>query len=97
MSTIRPIGDHVVVRPMKQQETISGIVLPDTANDAKTDRGTVIAVGPGRTLDDGTLSTMEVQAGDEILFSKYAPDEIEVDGEKFLILSASDIKATIEA
>lgn len=97
MSTIRPIGDHVVVRPMKPQEAVSGIILPDTANDAKTDRGTVVAVGPGRILDDGTLTPIGVREADDIIFSKYAPDEIEIDGEKVLILSASDIKAIIES
>lgn len=94
-SQLNPLGDHVVVKPKNEDVTASGIVIPDTAQDKKTDRGTVVAVGPGKLLDDGLRAVMEVKPDDEVVFSRYAPDELEVDGETLLILSATDIKATI--
>ena len=92
---LTPVGDHVIVRPLTEEKTASGIVIPDTAKDKKADRGEVIAVGPGKLLEDGKRAAMEVKKGDQVLFSKYAPDEIEVDGEEYLVISMSDIKAII--
>ena len=90
-----PLADHVIVKPLRETQTASGLVIPDTIKDAKTDRGEVIAVGPGRILENGSRSTMSVTAGDQILFSKYAADEIQIDGEDFLVLTESDIKAIV--
>lgn len=95
MSTLIPLSDHLIVRPHRETETASGLVIPDTVKDSKTDRGEVIAVGPGRILEDGTRSKMSVTPQDQVLFSKYAADEIEIDGEQLLVISESDVKATI--
>lgn len=95
-TTLTPLGDHLIVKPHRETTTPSGIVIPDSAQKEKTDRGQVLAVGPGRIQEDGTRSPIDVAVGDRVLFAKYAADEIEVDGETVLILSASDVKATIQ-
>ncbi|MEZ6040531.1 MAG: co-chaperone GroES [Planctomycetaceae bacterium] len=92
---INPLDDRVVVRPHEAEEkTAGGIVLPDAAKE-KQQRGTVIAVGPGRLLDSGERSAVSVQVGDEVLFGKYGGTEIEVDGEEVKILRESDILAKL--
>ena len=92
---IKPIGDRVVIKAIAQeQKTKSGIVLPDTAKE-KPQEGEVLAVGTGRTLENGEKSPMEVKAGDKVIFSKYAGTEIKVDGEEVLILNERDILAII--
>lgn len=95
-SPLTPVSDHIILRAKRETTTASGIVIPDTAKDTKSDRGEVIAVGPGRLQDDGTRAPMEVKPGDQILFSKYAADEIEVNGEDLLVISMSDVKAIIQ-
>ena len=92
---INPLDDRVVVRPMEAEErTAGGIVLPDAARE-KQQRGTVIAVGPGRLLDSDERSPVSVKVGDQVLFGKYGGTEIEVDGEDVKILRESDILAKI--
>ncbi|MEY3175998.1 MAG: 10 kDa chaperonin [Planctomycetota bacterium] len=92
---INPLDDRVVVRPMEAEErTAGGIVLPDAARE-KQQRGTVIAVGPGRLLDSGERCPVSVKVGDQVLFGKYGGTEIEVDGEDVKILRESDILAKI--
>jgi chaperonin GroES len=94
-TTLRPLGDRVVVRPTEQEEvTASGIVLPDTAKE-KPQRGEVIAVGPGRIADDGTRLPMDVKDGEQVLFAKYAGTEIKVGDEEYLIISEKDILAVV--
>lgn len=93
--SLTPLADYVLLKPIRETHTASGIVIPDTVKDRKSDRGEVIAVGPGKIQEDGTRSVMDVKAGDRILFSKYAADEIEVDGEELLIIQSHDCKATI--
>ncbi len=93
---LKPLGDRLVVKPTPREEmTKSGIVLPDTAKE-RPQEGSVIAVGPGRTLDDGTREAMEVSVGQKILFQKYAGTEFKLDDEELLILSQKDILAVIE-
>ncbi len=93
---LKPLGDRLVVRPSEREEmTKSGIVLPDTAKE-RPQEGTVLSVGPGRTLDDGKLEKMEVRAGQKVLFQKYAGTEFKIDEEDLLILSQKDILAVIE-
>ena len=92
---IIPTGDHVLLKPVRETTTSSGIVIPDTIKDQKSDRGDVVAVGPGKLQDDGTRAPIEAKEGDRVIFSKYAADEIEVDGESFVILQSHDIKAII--
>lgn len=93
---LRPLGDRVVVRPLAREEvTKSGIVLPDTAKE-KPQQGEVLAVGPGRVLDNGERQKMDVKNGDRVLFAKYAGTEFKLDDEELLILSEKDILAVIE-
>jgi chaperonin GroES len=93
---LKPLGDRLVVRPSEREEmTKSGIVLPDTAKE-RPQEGTVLSVGPGRTLDDGKLEKMEVREGQKVLFQKYAGTEFKLDEEDLLILSQKDVLAVIE-
>ena len=93
---LKPLGDRLVVRPTPREEmTRSGIVLPDTAKE-RPQEGTIIAVGPGRTLDDGSREAMDVSPGQKILFQKYAGTEFKLEDEDLLILSQKDILAVIE-
>jgi chaperonin GroES len=94
---LKPLFSNVIVKPLKNEEiTKSGIVLPDTTDKEKPERGEVIAVGTGRILDNGQVAPMTVKVGDKIMFKKYSPDEIKVDDQEYLVLSESDIIAIIE-
>ena len=94
--TLQPLGDKVVVeREESQTKTAGGIVLPDSAKD-KPSRGTIIAIGTGKLLDDGTRGSLQVKKGDRVLFTSYAPETISIDDEEFLLMSESDILAVIE-
>lgn len=94
-TNVKPLGDRVLVKPSTREEvTKSGIVLPDTAKE-KPQRGKVVAVGAGRISEDGKRQPMDVQAGDEVLFAKYAGTELKMEDEEFLILSEKDILAKI--
>jgi chaperonin GroES len=92
---LRPLGDRVVLRPVKREEvTKSGIVLPDTAQE-KPQRGVVIAKGKGRILDDGSKIEIDLNEGDEVLFAKYAGTEFKVDDDELLVISEKDILAVV--
>ncbi len=92
---LKPLGDRLVVEPVSREEqTASGIVLPDTAKE-KPHRGTVVAAGEGRRDDDGDRIPMEVKVGDEVLFAKYAGTEFKLDDKDFLILAEKDVLAVI--
>jgi chaperonin GroES len=94
---LRPLGDRVVVQPSAREEmTKSGIVIPDTAKE-KPQEGNIIAVGPGRVLDDGMRESMDVKAGDTVLYAKYAGTELKIEGEDLLIVSQKDILAIVES
>jgi chaperonin GroES len=93
---LRPLGDRVVVNPTPREEmTKSGIVLPDTAKE-KPQEGTILAVGPGRILDDGKREAMDVKVGQKVLYGKYAGTEFKVDDDELLIVSQKDILAIVE-
>ncbi len=93
---LRPLGDRVVIKPTPREEmTKSGIVLPDTAKE-KPQEGTILAVGPGRILEDGKRETLDVKDGQKVLYAKYAGTEFKVDGEDLLIVSQKDILAIVE-
>ena len=93
---LRPLGDRVVIQPTAREEmTKSGIVLPDTAKE-KPQKGVVLAVGPGRTLDDGKREQIDVKKGDSVLYAKYAGTEFKIDDEELLIVSQKDILAVVE-
>jgi chaperonin GroES len=90
---IKPLADRVVVKALSGEEkTRGGIVLPDTAKE-KPQEGEVIAVGPGRVLENGGRLTPEVKVGDRVVFAKYGGAEVKIDGEEYLILRESDILA----
>jgi chaperonin GroES len=93
---LRPLGDRVVIKPTPREEmTKSGIVLPDTAKE-KPQEGEILAVGPGKTLDDGSREAMDVSVGQKVLYAKYAGTEFKVDDEELLIVSQKDILAVVE-
>jgi len=93
---IRPLQDRVIVKRVKEEEkTKGGIIIPDTAKE-KPIEGEVIAVGVGKTLDDGTLRKPEIKPGERILFGKYSGTEVKIDGEEHLILRDDDILGVIE-
>jgi chaperonin GroES len=93
---IKPLGDRVLIKQIDSEEvTKGGIVLPDTAKE-KPQEGEVLAVGPGKILDNGQRAPMEVQVGDRVLFAKYAGSEIKQGGEEYMILNSErDILAII--
>lgn len=92
---LKPLDDRIVVEPMEaEQVTAGGIVLPDSAKE-KPQRGTVIAAGPGRTLDSGERAPMSVAVGDEVIYGKYSGSDIEVDGREVKILRESDVLAKV--
>ena len=94
---LRPLGDRVVVQPTPGEETSkSGIVIPDTAKE-KPQEGTILAVGPGRVLDDGKREQMDLKPGDKVLYAKYAGTEFKLDGEDLLIISHKDVLAVVES
>ena len=94
---LKPLDDRVVVEPLDAEEmTAGGIVLPDAAKE-KPQRGTVVAVGPGRLLESGDRCAVSVSVGDQVLFGKYGGNDIEVEGKDVKILRESDILAKIVA
>jgi chaperonin GroES len=94
---IKPLSDHILIEPIKEEEkTKTGIFLPETASKERSEEGKVVAVGPGKKTEDGKIMMMSVKPGDRVLFSKYGPNEIKIDGKEFLIASESDILAIIE-
>jgi len=96
MSKLVPTGDHIIVETVEEETTSkSGIIIPDTASKERPVKGEVIAVGPGKMLDSGKRLEMEVKVGDIVIFSKYGPNEVKIDGKEYLILSASDVYAKI--
>jgi chaperonin GroES len=93
---LRPLGDRVVVKATSRETvTKSGIVLPDTAKE-KPQEGEILAIGPGKVLDNGKRVTLEVKVGQKILFAKYGGTEVKIDGEEYLILRESDIMGIVE-
>jgi chaperonin GroES len=89
------LGDRVVIKPSAREEmTKSGIVLPDTAKE-KPQEGSILAVGPGRILDDGKREAIDVKVGDKVLYAKYAGTEFKIDGDELLIVSQKDILAVV--
>lgn len=93
---LKPLHSNVVIKPLKAEEiTPSGIVLPETAKDEKPEQGEVVAVGPGKKLENGDYLKVSVKEGDKVVFKKYSPDEIKIENEKYLIIDDSDILAIV--
>jgi chaperonin GroES len=92
---IRPLHDRVIVKRIEEdQKTKGGIIIPDTAKE-KPQMGEVIAAGPGRRNEDGNMVPLDVKKGDKVLFSKYAGNDIKIDGEELLIMKEDDILGVI--
>jgi chaperonin GroES len=93
---IRPLGEKVLIKRLEAEEkTRGGIVLPDTAKE-KPQRGTVLSVGDGKLLDDGTRAEFQVKKGDKVLFASYGGTEIKFDGVDYLLMDESDILAILD-
>lgn len=93
---LNPLDDRIVIKQSEAEEkTSGGIILPDTAKE-KPQIGTVVAVGPGKLLDDGKRSKMSVKIKDEVFYAKYLGNDVEIDGEKYVILRESDVLGIVE-
>jgi chaperonin GroES len=93
---IEPLSDKIVVKRLEAEEkTAGGIVLPETAKE-KPKEGKVVSVGPGKVLDTGERSKMQVKEGDRVLFTSYAGTEVKLDGEEYLIMDESDVLAIVK-
>lgn len=93
---IRPLQDRIVVKREEEQVTKGGIVIPDSASSEKSILGLVMAVGPGKVLDNGSRLTVDVKIGDRVVFGKYAGTEVKVEGEEYLILRQDDIVGVVD-
>lgn len=93
---IRPLHDRVIVKRIEQQrKTASGIVIPDTAAE-KPEQGEVVAVGPGKSLNDGSVRPLTLKVGDQVLFGKYAGQTVKIDGEEILVMREEDVLGVLE-
>ncbi len=93
---LKPLADHVIIEPINEDTvTKSGIVLPDTAEKEKPQKGKIIAVGPGKINEKGERIAPEVKVGDIVLFQKYSPSEIKIDNKDYLVAREDDIMAII--
>lgn len=88
----KPLNDNVLIKAESPEEvTKSGIILPDSSEREKPEQGEVVAVGDGKTLDNGQIKKISVKKGDKVMFKKYSPDEININGEEYLVVSENDI------
>mgnify|MGYP003510712037 CR=1 FL=1 len=93
---LRPLADRVIVkRAEEERKSAGGIIIPDNASAEKPQRGTVLAVGPGKTLDNGTVRTVGLNVGDVVLFGKYSGNEIKIDGQEVIIMREDDVMAVV--
>lgn len=93
---IKPLGDRVLIEPLYEEKRKGGIILPETVDKERPEKGRVVAVGPGRIDENGKKILMNVKKGDKVLFTKYGPDEIKIDGKEYLIAKEENILAIIE-
>ncbi len=94
---VKPMHDNVVVEPITEEEaTKAGIVLPDTMEKERPEKGKVVEVGPGKLLKDGSREKLSVEPGDQVMFKKYSPEEIKIEDKDYLIISENDILAILE-
>jgi len=93
---LQPLGDKIIVKPLEEKEvTKGGIVLPQTSKE-KPEKGEVIAVGPGKLLENGKRAGLSVKVGDKVVFKKYGPDEIKIEDKEYLIISEEDVLAILK-
>jgi len=96
MLKLKPLNDHLFIEPVVEEKiTKSGIVLPESAEKEKPIKGLVVAAGPGKLNEKGSRVKISVKVGDLVLFKKYGPDEIQIDGKKYLVAEEADILAII--
>jgi chaperonin GroES len=96
MANLKPLHDHLIVKAISdEQATKAGIILPDTIDKERSEKGEVIAVGPGKMTDSGKRLEMSVKVGDKVLFKKYSPDQVKIDNQEYLIIAESDVLAVI--
>lgn len=95
-SKLQPLADRVIVSASFEKKTLSGIIIPDSASKDRPVQGIVVAVGPGRMGNDNKRVPLEVKVGDMVLFSKYGPDEVKVEGQNFFVLREDQILAVIK-
>lgn len=97
---IKPLSDHILVEPLREEKKKSGIILPDTVEKERSERGKVVAVGPGRWVSsptgEGKRVPIDVKKGDVVLFTKYSPNEVKVDGKEYLVIKEDDVLAIID-
>lgn len=93
---IKPLGDRVLIEPLREEKRKGGIILPETVDKERPERGKIVAVGPGKKDENGKLIPMNVKKGDKVLFTKYGPNEIKVEDKEYLIAREEDILAIIE-
>ncbi len=92
---IKPLSDYLVVKAVTEEVTKSGIVLPDTVSKERPQQGEVVAVGEGKMLETGQRAPMSVKVGDKVMFKKYSPDEVKIEGQEYLIIREGDVVAVI--
>jgi chaperonin GroES len=93
---LKPLNNKIILEAVSAEEkTKSGIIIPDTANKEKPEQGKVLAVGSGKLLESGERAKMDVKVGDTVIFSKYSPNEIKVDGKEYLVISDEDVLAIV--
>lgn len=94
---LRPLSDKVVLKTLPKEEmTKAGIILPETVDKERPEQGEVIAVGPGKLLENGSRAAMSVKVGDKVVFKKYSPDEVKLGDIEYLVIAESDVMAVIE-
>ncbi len=93
---IKPLSDHILLEPLKEERKKGGIILPDTVDKERSEKGKVVAVGPGKMNKEGKRIPMEVKKGQTVLFKKYSPDDIKVDGKEYLIIREEDVLAVLD-
>ena len=94
---IRPLHDRVIVKRLEEERTTaSGIVIPDSASAEKPDQGTILSIGNGKVLEDGSVRPPDVKVGDKVLFGKYAGQSVKVDGDEVLVMREEDIMGIVE-
>jgi chaperonin GroES len=97
MATLKPLSDRIIVKALDaEQTTAGGIVLPDTAKE-KPQQGEVLAVGPGKILDNGKLAAMDIQVGDRVYYGKYSGTEVKLSGDPLVVLRQDDVLGVVEA
>lgn len=93
---LQPLGSRILIKPIEEEtKTKGGLIIPDTAEKEKPAQGEVVSLGTGKISDEGKKIEFRVKIGDKVLFKKYAPDDIEVDGVKYLVLDEDDVLAII--